>query len=156
MGGCLLRPRCHGYKDLRRAWGRGGGSHACVLCMLAGSRGSPLFREDHQQGRSSVPNEGHLDVAQLPVLPKNLAKNFMNTFFAQREYCLTLDESARLSAQVCRSHSYSRFETLLVMPLRTRVDILPPMYRRLGLGCRIAFTIASGFDLVALLPCPGS
>jgi hypothetical protein len=80
----------------------------------------------------------------------------MNTFFAQREYRPTLDESARLSAQVCRSHSYSRFETLLVMPLRTRVDILPPMYRKLGLDCRIAFTIASGFDLAALLPCPGS
>jgi hypothetical protein len=38
------------------------------------------------------------------VLPKNLAKNFMNTFFAQRGYQLTLDESARLSAQVRRSY----------------------------------------------------
>jgi hypothetical protein len=102
------------------------------------------------------PADADLDVAQLPVLPKNLAKNFMNTFFAQRGYHLTLDESARLSAQICRSHAYSRFEALLVMPLRTCVDILPSMYRRLGLGCRIAFTIASGFDLAALLPCPGS
>jgi hypothetical protein len=102
------------------------------------------------------PADADLDVAQLPVLPKNLAKNFINTFFAQRGYRLMLDEFARLSAQVCRSHSYSRFETLLVMPLRTRVDILPSMYRRLGLGCRIAFTIASRFDLAALFPCLGS
>jgi hypothetical protein len=62
-------------------------------------------------------------VAQLPVLPKNLAKNFMNTFFAQRGYRLTLDESVRLSAQVRRSHFFAE---------------------------------ASGFDLAALLPCPGS
>jgi hypothetical protein len=80
----------------------------------------------------------------------------MNTFFSQRVYRLTLDESARLSAQVCRSHSYSRFEALLVMPLRSCADILPSMYCRLGLGCRIVFTIASGCDLAALLPCPGS
>jgi hypothetical protein len=46
------------------------------------------------------PADAELDVTQLPVLPKNLAKNFMNTFFAQRGYRLTLDESARLSAQV--------------------------------------------------------
>jgi hypothetical protein len=50
------------------------------------------------------PTDTDLDVAQLPVLPKNLAKNFMNTFFAQRGYRLTLDESIRLSAQVHRSH----------------------------------------------------
>jgi hypothetical protein len=49
------------------------------------------------------PSDADLDVSQLPVLPKNLAKNFMNTFFAQRGYQLTLDESARLSAQVRRS-----------------------------------------------------
>jgi hypothetical protein len=47
------------------------------------------------------PTDADLDVAQLPVLPKNLAKNFMNTFFTQRGYRLTLDESARRSAQVC-------------------------------------------------------
>jgi hypothetical protein len=50
------------------------------------------------------PTDADLDVGQLPVLPKNLAKNFMNTFFAQRGYRLTLDESARLSAQVHRSY----------------------------------------------------
>jgi hypothetical protein len=37
------------------------------------------------------PTDAELDVAQLPVLAKNLAKNFMNTFFAQRGYRLTLD-----------------------------------------------------------------
>jgi hypothetical protein len=46
------------------------------------------------------PADADLDVTQLPVLPKNLAKNFMNTFFTQRGYRLTLDEYARLSAQV--------------------------------------------------------
>jgi hypothetical protein len=46
------------------------------------------------------PADADLDVTQLPVLLKNLAKNFMNTFFAQRGYRLTLDKSARLSAQV--------------------------------------------------------
>jgi hypothetical protein len=50
------------------------------------------------------PTNTDLDVAQLSVLPKNLAKNFMNTFFAQRGYRLTLDKSVRLSAQVRRSH----------------------------------------------------
>jgi hypothetical protein len=30
------------------------------------------------------PTDAELDVAQLPVLTKNLAKNFMNTFFTQR------------------------------------------------------------------------
>jgi hypothetical protein len=56
------------------------------------------------------PTDADLDVGQLPVLPKNLAKNFMNTFFAQRGYRLTLDESVRLSAQVHRSHFCSCFE----------------------------------------------
>jgi hypothetical protein len=102
------------------------------------------------------PADADLDVVQLPVLLKNLAKNFMNTFFAQRGYRLTMDESARLSAQVCRSPSYFRFEALVVMPLRTCADILPSMYCRLGLGCRIAFTTASEFGLAVLLPCPGS
>jgi hypothetical protein len=44
------------------------------------------------------PTDVELDVAQLPVLAKNLAKNFMNTFFADRGSHLTLDESVRLSA----------------------------------------------------------
>jgi hypothetical protein len=59
------------------------------------------------------PTDTNLDVAQLPVLAKNLAKNFMNTFFAQRGYRLTLDESVRLSAQVRRSHIYFRFKAPL-------------------------------------------
>jgi hypothetical protein len=50
------------------------------------------------------PSDADLDVGQLPVLPKNLAKNFKNTFFTQRGYQLTLDESARLSTQVHRSY----------------------------------------------------
>jgi hypothetical protein len=76
------------------------------------------------------PTDADLDVAQLPVLAKNLSKNFMNTFFAQCGHRLTLDESARLSAQVCRSHFYSRFKTLLVASPRTHADILPSVYRR--------------------------
>jgi hypothetical protein len=46
------------------------------------------------------PTDAELDVMQLPVLAKNLAKNFMNTFFFERWSRLTLDESVRLSAQV--------------------------------------------------------
>jgi hypothetical protein len=65
-----------------------------------------------------------------PCSRKNLAKNFMNTFFAQRGYRLTLDEFVHLSAQVCRSHFCSCFETLLVVSPRTHVDILPLVYRR--------------------------
>jgi hypothetical protein len=102
------------------------------------------------------PTDGDLDVTQIPVLPKNLAKNFMNTVFTRRGYHLTLDESARLSAQVRRSPSYSHFELLLVTPLRTCADILPLVYCRSGLGCRITSMTASGFGLAALLPCPGS
>jgi hypothetical protein len=56
------------------------------------------------------PTDTELDVAQLPVLAKNLAKNFMNTFVAQRGFRLTLDESVRLSAQVHRSDFYFCFE----------------------------------------------
>jgi hypothetical protein len=56
------------------------------------------------------PTDAELDVAQLPVLAKNLAKNFMNTFFAQRRFRLTLDESVRLSAQVRRIDFYFCFE----------------------------------------------
>jgi hypothetical protein len=55
------------------------------------------------------PTDADLDVGQLPVLPKNLAKNFMNTFFAQRGYRLTLNEFVRLSAQVHRSNFCSCF-----------------------------------------------
>jgi hypothetical protein len=52
------------------------------------------------------PADAELDMAQLPVLAKNLAKNFMNTFFAERGSHLTLDESVHLSAQVRRSSFY--------------------------------------------------
>jgi hypothetical protein len=52
------------------------------------------------------PADAELDVARLPVLAKNLAKNFMNTFFAERGSCLTLDESVHLSAQVRRNSFY--------------------------------------------------
>jgi hypothetical protein len=56
------------------------------------------------------PTDAELDVTQLPVLAKNLAKNFMNTFFAQRGFCLMLDESVRQNAQVRRSDFYFCFE----------------------------------------------
>jgi hypothetical protein len=69
------------------------------------------------------PTDADLNIAQLPVLAKNLAKNFMNTFFAQRGYRLTLDKSVRLSAQVRRSHFYSRFKTPLVVSPCTHSDI---------------------------------
>jgi hypothetical protein len=71
------------------------------------------------------PTDAELDVAQLPVLAKNLAKNFMNTFFAQRGYRLTLDESVRLSAQVCRSHFYFHFNTLLVVSTCSMLTYCP-------------------------------
>jgi hypothetical protein len=49
------------------------------------------------------PSDAKLDVSKLPVLAKNLAKNLMNSFFAERGSRLTFDESVRLSAQVRRS-----------------------------------------------------
>jgi hypothetical protein len=58
------------------------------------------------KGNFEWPTDAELDVAQLPVLSKNLAKNFMNTFFTQCGFRLTLDESVRLSAQVRQSHFY--------------------------------------------------
>jgi hypothetical protein len=76
------------------------------------------------------PTDADLDAAQLPVLPKNLAKNFMNTFFAQRGYHLTLDESIRLSAQVRRSYFYSCFETPPVVSSCTYFDIFPSLLCR--------------------------
>jgi hypothetical protein len=57
------------------------------------------------------PSDTELYVSKLPVLAKNLAKNFMNTFFAERGSRLTLDESVRLSAQVRRSDLYFRINT---------------------------------------------
>jgi hypothetical protein len=58
------------------------------------------------------PNDAELDVSKLPVLAKNLAKNFMNTFFAERGSRLTHDESVRLSAQVRRNDSHFCVDTL--------------------------------------------
>jgi hypothetical protein len=54
----------------------------------------------------------------------------MNTFFAQRAFRLTLDESVRLSAQVRRSHFYFHFEALLVVLTCARADVLPSVSRR--------------------------
>jgi hypothetical protein len=76
------------------------------------------------------PTDAELDVAQLPVLAKNLTKNFMNTFFTQRRFRLTLDESIRVSAQVRRSHFYFRFEIILVVSTRAHADVLPSVSRR--------------------------
>jgi hypothetical protein len=75
------------------------------------SRGPPFVGEYHQQewhsasdeGRLRWPSDAKLDVSNLHVLAKNLAKNFMNTFFAECGFRLTLDESVRLSAHVQRS-----------------------------------------------------
>jgi hypothetical protein len=76
------------------------------------------------------PTDAELDVAQLPVLAKNLAKNFMNTFFAQRGPRLTLDESVHLRAQVRRSDFYFRFKTLLLASTHANAIVLPLMSRR--------------------------
>jgi hypothetical protein len=46
------------------------------------------------------PSDAEWDVTKLLVLAKNLAKNFMNTFVAERGSRLTLDESVHLGAQV--------------------------------------------------------
>jgi hypothetical protein len=59
------------------------------------------------------PADAELDVTRLPVLAKNLAKNFMNTFFVERGSRLTLDESVRLSTQVRRHDFYFRIDALL-------------------------------------------
>jgi hypothetical protein len=72
------------------------------------------------------PTDAELDVAQLPVL----AKNFMNTFFAQRGSRLTLDESVRLSAQVRGSHFYFRFKTLPSVWTHANSILLPLVSRR--------------------------
>jgi hypothetical protein len=53
------------------------------------------------------PSDAELDISKLPVLAKNLAKNFMNTFFVERGSRLTLDEFVRLSARVRRNDLYS-------------------------------------------------
>jgi hypothetical protein len=80
----------------------------------------------------------------------------MNTFFAQRGYRLTLDESARLSAQVHRSYLCPSFKVALVVCSHAYFYTLPPLFCRSGLGYKSVFMIASGFGLAALHPCPSS
>jgi hypothetical protein len=58
------------------------------------------------------PSNAELDVLNLPVLAKNLTKNFMNTFFTERRSRLTLDESVRLSAQVRQNELHFRTDAL--------------------------------------------
>jgi hypothetical protein len=58
------------------------------------------------------PSDVELDVSKLLVLPKNLAKSFMNTFFAEHRSHLTLDESVRLSTQVRWSDLHFRIDAL--------------------------------------------
>jgi hypothetical protein len=70
------------------------------------------------------PTDAELDVAQLPVLAKNLAKNFMNTSFTVRGSRLTLDESALLSAQVRRNNFYFYSNTPLLVPTHDDVIVL--------------------------------
>jgi hypothetical protein len=69
------------------------------------------------------PTDAELDVAQLPVL----AKNFMNTFFAERGSRLTLDELVFLSAQVRRSNLYFCSKTLLLVLTHDDAIVLPLM-----------------------------
>jgi hypothetical protein len=66
-----------------------------------------LTKDDHQW-----PSDTELDVTRLPVL----AKNFLNTFFAECGSRLTLDELARLSAQVRRSSFYICSNTPISVP----------------------------------------
>jgi hypothetical protein len=54
----------------------------------------------------------------------------MNTFFAQRGYQLTLDESARLSAQVRRSYFLLLFMVALKVHSRKYFNTLPSLFRR--------------------------
>jgi hypothetical protein len=91
------------------------------------------------------PTDAELDVAQLPVLAKNLAKNFMNTFFAERGSRLTLDESVRLSAQVRRSSFYFCSNTPLLVPTRDDAIMLFLMLVQIGprLQARVAAHLRS-------------
>jgi hypothetical protein len=68
------------------------------------------------------PSDAELDVSKLPVLAKNLTKNFMNTFFAERGSRLTLDEFVCLSAQVRRSNLH--FCVVVPVCLRTLFVVL--------------------------------
>jgi hypothetical protein len=73
------------------------------------------------------PTDAELNLVQLPVLAKNLAKNFMNTFFSERGSHLTPDESVRLSAQVRRSNLYFCSKTLLLVSTHDDAIVLPFM-----------------------------
>jgi hypothetical protein len=73
------------------------------------------------------PTDVELDVAQLPMLAKNLSKNFMNTFFAERGSRLTLDESVLLSAQVRQSNLYFCSNTPLLVSTHDDAIMLPLM-----------------------------
>jgi hypothetical protein len=63
------------------------------------------------------PSDAELDVSKLTVLAKNLANNFMNTFFAERRSRLTLDESVRLSTHVRRNDLHFYIDALNYLPL---------------------------------------
>jgi hypothetical protein len=76
------------------------------------------------------PTDAELNVAQLHVLAKNLAKNFMNTFFAECRSRLTLDESVRLSAQVRRSSFYFCSNTPVLVPTHDDAIMLSLMLCR--------------------------
>jgi hypothetical protein len=76
------------------------------------------------------PTDTELDVAQLPVLAKNLAKNFINTFFAERGSRLTLDELVHLSAQVRLSSFYFCSNTPLLVPTHDDAIMLSLMLCR--------------------------
>jgi hypothetical protein len=76
------------------------------------------------------PSDAELDVGQLPVLPKNLAKNFMNTVFARHGYQLTLDESECLSAQVRRSYFFLLFVVVLKAHPHKYFNTLPLLFCR--------------------------
>jgi hypothetical protein len=84
-----------------------------------------LTKDDHQW-----PSNAELDVTRLPVLAKNLSKNFLNTFFAERGSRLTLDESARLSAQVRRSSFYFCSNTPILVPTPDNAIMLSLMLCR--------------------------
>jgi hypothetical protein len=106
-----------------------------------------LTKDDYQW-----PTDAELDVTQLPVLAKNLAKNFMNTFFTKRGSRLTLDESARLSAQVHRSSFYFCSSTPVSVPTPDDAIMLSLMLCRWGLAYRSVFSRACDRDIVACFP----
>jgi hypothetical protein len=131
VGECLLRPHLHEHEDLRELGAAVGvRTLAYFVCSLVPSDRPSSEKTISKSVLFEWPNDADLDVGQLPVLPKNLAKNFMNTFFAQRRYRLTLDKSARLSAQVRRSYLSPSFKVALVVYSHAYFDTLPPLFCR--------------------------